>query len=200
MLAAFLCTALFNGQLIAQTLTWVATTAFLCLTPYEGHWFGKNVVAMSAGAWVLLSGVYSTIAETTPLEERFFVVFAIWVGSVWLIQDLRDVEGDKVVGRKTLPIVAGIERSRWLISYVFLPLGYAVLCAGGIIPAAPISPTATHALLAYRVLSGTDARHDHKTYMVGCPCSATSSLFQYGAICDEYHLPGLSPGVATCEW
>ncbi|KAF4590499.1 hypothetical protein EYR38_009800 [Pleurotus pulmonarius] len=164
--AAFLCTALSNSRLIAQTLTWAATTAFLCLTPYGGHWFGKNVVAMSLGTWALLSGIYSSIAETTLAEERSFAVVSIWVGLASQIQDLRDIDGDKVVGRKTLPIVAGVERSRWYISFAFLPLGYAALWAGGVVSGAPISLTAAHGLLAYRALSGTDARYDHKTYML----------------------------------
>lgn len=168
-LAAFLCIALLNAKLIAPTFTWVAMTAFLSLTPFGGHWFWKNAAAIGVGTWTLLNGVYSTVAEATPLEKRIFAVIAVWAAPAAQIQDIRDIDGDRAIGRKTLPIVAGAEQSRWLISFVCLPFSYAVLWAGGLISAAPVSLTAGHTLLAYRVLRGADARYDHKTYMVSCP-------------------------------
>ncbi|KAF4588475.1 hypothetical protein EYR40_010026 [Pleurotus pulmonarius] len=168
-LASFACAALSNGNghLIVETATWVITTAFLCLTPYGGHWFGKNSVAMGTGTWALLGGIYKTVARPSAMEERFFLVVAIWVAIAIQIQDLRDIDGDTVAGRKTLPIVAGDRRSRWLISLAFLPISYAVLWVGGIISMAPITVSTAHVLLVYRTLRGAKPKYDHKTYMVG---------------------------------
>ncbi|KAF4605188.1 hypothetical protein EYR40_003971 [Pleurotus pulmonarius] len=64
-LVAFVAVALLNGRLIVETATWVGTTVFLCWTPYGGHWFWRNSVALSAGAWALLSGMYKTVAMPT---------------------------------------------------------------------------------------------------------------------------------------
>ncbi|KAG9220438.1 hypothetical protein CCMSSC00406_0003894 [Pleurotus cornucopiae] len=166
-LAALLCIALINGQLMVETATWVVTTAFLCLTSYGGHWFGKNIVAMCTGSWALLGGIYKTIARPAETEEHFFLVVSIWVAIALQIQDLRDIEGDTAAGRKTLPIVVGDRQSRWLISFAFLPLSYATLWFGGVVSLAPTTVSAAHVLLAYRTLHGTEANYDHKTYMVG---------------------------------
>ncbi|KAF4590497.1 UbiA prenyltransferase [Pleurotus pulmonarius] len=167
-LAAFVCTALFNdnGRIIAETAMWIATTAFLCLTPYGGHWFGRNSVAMGTGTWALLGGIYKTVARPSAMEERFFLVVAIWLATAMQIQDLRDIDGDMAVGRKTLPIVAGDRRSRWLISLAFLPLSYVALWVGGIISMAPTTVSAAHVLLVYRTLRGGEVKYDHKTYML----------------------------------
>ncbi|KAL4268612.1 UbiA prenyltransferase [Pleurotus pulmonarius] len=165
-LATFLSTALFDGRLIVETATWIATTAFLCLSTYGGHWFGKNVVAMGIGSWALWGGIYKTIARPTATEERFFLVVSMWIAIALQIQDLRDTEGDTAAGRRTLPIVVGDRRSRWLISLAFLPLSYATLWLGGVISLAPSTVSAAHVLLAYRTLRGTDAEYDHKTYML----------------------------------
>ncbi|KAL4267149.1 UbiA prenyltransferase [Pleurotus pulmonarius] len=165
-LVAFVAVALLNGRLIVETATWVGTTVFLCWTPYGGHWFWRNSVALSAGAWALLSGMYKTVAMPTRSEERFFIVVAIWLATAMQIQDLRDIEGDKRTGRRTLPIVVGGRQSRWLISLAFLPLSYVVLWVGGIISMAPASVAAAHALLAYRILFGTGAGYDDRTYML----------------------------------
>ncbi|KAF7421287.1 hypothetical protein PC9H_011809 [Pleurotus ostreatus] len=173
-LAAFVGTALFNGSghLIIETATWVTTTAFLCLTPYGGHWFGRNSVAMGTGTWALLNGIYKTVARPASVEERFFFVVAIWLATAIQIQDLRDIEGDTIVRRKTLPIVIGDRQSRWLISLAFLPLSYVVLWVGGIISMAPTTVSAAHVLLGYRTWHGTEAKYDHKTYMVGLSVGA----------------------------
>jgi len=52
---------------------------------------------------------------------------ALWMGTMAHIQDLRDIKGDAVVGRKTFPLVFGDERSRWIITFLLLPLAVFVL-------------------------------------------------------------------------
>jgi 4-hydroxybenzoate polyprenyltransferase len=83
------------------------------------------------------------------------------------IQDLRDVEGDRVVGRKTLPIVYGdIVARRIIAGSTALAVG--ILWWGGILAIAPVSLVLVHAFLAYRVVRAVSGpRYDHKTYMVG---------------------------------
>ena len=46
-------------------------------------------------------------------------VLSVYAGLVGNLQDLRDVEGDRKSGRKTMPIVIGLTGSRRLLSIAF---------------------------------------------------------------------------------
>lgn len=170
-LSAFLLVAAFKPILLPETISWVFTTAFLSLTSAGNHWFGKNCVAMTVGAWSLLNGSWKAIAPWTPKSQRFAIAVAVWAGLLVQIQDLRDIKGYAVVGRKTMPLVFGERATRWIITLLLLPASIWVLWIGDIVPIAPKTLTAVHLFLGYRILNAGGSRYDHKTYMVSTSCS-----------------------------
>ncbi|KAJ7231253.1 UbiA prenyltransferase family-domain-containing protein [Mycena rebaudengoi] len=163
---AFIATAIPSPSLLAESAIWVLTAAFLCLTTAGAHWFGKNCVGMFIGPMTLLSASWRAIAPLTPPAQRYILAISLWVGATANIQDLRDVEGDQAVGRKTLTIVYGDAVARRIIfgSTVFLAVG--ILWWGGVLAIAPVSLVLVHWFLAYRVVHAVGGpRYDHKTYM-----------------------------------
>lgn len=165
-LSLFLGIAVFERTLLPETICWTFMVAFLSLTSAGNHWFGKNCVAMSMGTWALLSGSWNAIAPATLQSEHYIIAVSIWVGLTAHIQDLRDMKGDAVVGRKTLPLVFGDDGSRWIITFLFIPAAFWVLWMGDIVPLAPFTLTAIHLFLGYRIMHTRGPRYDHKTYMV----------------------------------
>ncbi|KDR74414.1 hypothetical protein GALMADRAFT_583163 [Galerina marginata CBS 339.88] len=165
-LVAFVGLALIQPSLLPETLCWVATVAFLCLTAAGNHWFGKNCVAMTTGTWALLSASWKAVAPTTLWSERYVLALALWAGLLTHIQDLRDIKGDAVVGRKTFPLVFGDEASRWIITFLLLPLAILVLWLGDIVQIAPVTVIGFHGFLGWRIMQVEGSRYDHKTYMI----------------------------------
>jgi 4-hydroxybenzoate polyprenyltransferase len=165
-LSAFLLVAAFKPNLLPETIGWVLTVAFLCLTSVGSHWFGKNTVAMATGTWSLLNASWKVIVPLTPRSQRFVIAVSAWAGLLTQIQDLRDMKGDAAVGRKTMPLVFGEKATRWIIALLLLPASIWVLWIGDIVPIAPKTLTAVHVFLGYRLLNARGSRYDHKTYMV----------------------------------
>ncbi|TDL26293.1 hypothetical protein BD410DRAFT_576058 [Rickenella mellea] len=164
-LSTFIGISLYEPSLLPETICWVLTVAFLCLTSAGSHWFGKICAAMTTGGWALLSGSWKAIAPATPKSNAYVCAVALWAGLTAHIQDLRDIRGDTAVGRKTLPVVFGDRGSRLIITNLFLPAAYWVIWMAGIVRLAPFTLAMTHITLAYRVMQTGDSRYDHKTYM-----------------------------------
>jgi 4-hydroxybenzoate polyprenyltransferase len=164
-LLVFLLVAAFKPILLPETIGWVFTAAFLSLTSGGSHWFGKNCVAMTAGTWSLLNGSWK------DRSQCFVIAMSVWAGLLTQIANLRDIKGDAVVGRKTMPLVFGERATRWIITLLLLPTSIWVLWIGDIVSIAPKILTAVHLFLGYRVLNARGSRYDHKTYMVSPSCS-----------------------------
>ncbi|TFY81381.1 hypothetical protein EWM64_g2637 [Hericium alpestre] len=165
--SAFVSIAPYEPSFLPQTLSWIATTAFLCRTSYGNHWFGKNYIGMAMEGWAMLGVSWKAIAPVTPTSDARVYALAICAAFTMHIQDLRDIKGDKAVGRKTLPLVFGDMGSRLIITFLALPAACWILSLGGIFQLSPITLGALHAILGYRVLRQGGPRYDHKTYMVG---------------------------------
>lgn len=165
-LSAYIGVAAYEVTLMPETICWILTVAFLCLTEAGGHWFGKNCVAMTTGTWALLSASWKALAPATPQSDRYVIAVAIWAGLITQIQDLRDIEGDALVGRKTMPLVFGDTASRWIVTFLLMPAGFWALWMGDIVPIAPYTLAAVHIFLGYRIMNAGGSRYDHKTYMV----------------------------------
>ncbi|TDL26779.1 hypothetical protein BD410DRAFT_782838 [Rickenella mellea] len=164
-LSTFIGISIYEPSLLPETICWVLTVAFLCLTSAGSHWFGKNCVAMTTGTWALLSASWKAIAPATPKSNTYVYAVSLWAGLITHIQDLRDIQGDAAVGRKTLPLVFGDRGSRLIITFLLLPAAYWVLWMGDIVRLAPFTLAMTHIILAYRIMQAGGPRYDHKTYM-----------------------------------
>ncbi|KAJ7743493.1 UbiA prenyltransferase family [Mycena maculata] len=165
-LAAFLGIAMISPSVLPESIGWVLMTGFLCFTAAGNHWFGKNMIGMTAGTWALLSGAWKLIHPCTPQTRDHIVGTALWFGLSLNLQDLRDFAGDLATGRKTLPIVYGNLLARKIIAFFLIPSAMAVLWWWNILSIAPASLTIAHVVLGYRVMhSAGGPRYDHKTFM-----------------------------------
>ena len=86
----------------------------------DKHWITKNIVFMSLGVMAELAAAREIIVPMEYQHWRWFVIISIWVGTTGNIQDFRDEEGDKISGRKTLPLHIGANNARMVITITFL--------------------------------------------------------------------------------
>ncbi|KAA1466785.1 hypothetical protein DENSPDRAFT_926134 [Dentipellis sp. KUC8613] len=163
--SAFVGSAAFEPTLLPAIICWVATTASLVLTPVGGNWFWKNTVSMTTGTWALFQGTWRVVAPMTPKIETYIYAVAVWTGLNMQIQDLRDIKGDRAIGRTTLPVIVGDRTSRVIMSFVFIPAAFYVLHVSRLLQLAPVTLSILHLALLYRVLRMGGPRYDHKTYM-----------------------------------
>ncbi|KAF7366833.1 UbiA prenyltransferase [Mycena sanguinolenta] len=150
------------------------------------HWFTKNLGFMSIGSLCLLHGAWGLVAPITGHQWRWALLLSSVFGIVASVQDMRDMEGDKIAGRRTLPIVLG-NNFRWVMA--------SLICAAPAVCWQLEFFRYTHWLvgvcsallslamfyIAYRVYQGGSSRYDHKTYMIltyiYCGCVAVPMLF-----------------------
>ncbi|TFY55023.1 hypothetical protein EVG20_g9472 [Dentipellis fragilis] len=163
--SAFVGSAAFEPTLLPAIICWVATTASMVLTPGGGNWFWKNTVSMTTGTWALFQASWRIVAPMTLKMETYIYAVAVWTGLNMQIQDLRDIKGDRAIGRSTLPVVVGDRASRIIMAFVFMPMAVYVLHISGILQLAPVTLGILHIALVYRVLHMGGPRYDHKTYM-----------------------------------
>ena len=85
---------------------------------YHGHCSGKQsrcCITLAGAAWTFVQPV-------TPLAWRWILVIAGIIFVLVSAQDLRDMEGDRHIGRRTVPLVFGEQPTR-----IGLAVGFALL-------------------------------------------------------------------------
>ena len=137
------------GLLIIYFYTeWITRFPLLCLIA-PGLGFGTLMVM---GTDFVLTGQYSWTAFLASLVPFFLV------NNLLLLNQFPDVEADKNVGRKHLPIKIGKEKSSW-IYIVFLLLPYAVIIYGVITGYFPLSSLIGFLSLPLVILNSRDVLH-----------------------------------------
>ncbi|KAJ7916721.1 UbiA prenyltransferase family-domain-containing protein [Mycena leptocephala] len=156
------------------TALWVFITIYTSWCGGDKHWVPKNLGFMSFGSLCLLQAAWGLVAPITAHEWQWALLLSGVFGVVASVQDMRDVDGDKIAGRRTLPIVLG-SNFRWVMAIRIPPLlalarGY----CGALL-------TLSMFYMAYRVFRGGPRKYDHKTYMIltyiYCGCIAVPMLF-----------------------
>ncbi|MFF0819642.1 MULTISPECIES: UbiA family prenyltransferase [Micromonospora] len=106
-----------------------------------GWWYSmgraplKRRVAGTAGAVVIaglltyLAGADSAGARPVPHLWVFCVAMALWMAVGALAKDLSDVPGDRLAGRRTLPVTRGVPWARRSVAAVALTVALAFLLA-----------------------------------------------------------------------
>ncbi|KAF7303831.1 UbiA prenyltransferase [Mycena indigotica] len=164
------------------TALWVFITVYTSFYGGDKHWTTKNLLFMSTGSLCLLQAAWGLAAPISGHQTRWGVLLSSVFGLVASIQDMRDVEGDKVAGRRTLPIVLGTH-FRWIMTLLvcIAPvicwqagfLHYSQRYCGAVLTMAMF-------YMALRVMTGKSSRYDHKTYMIltyiYCGCVAVPML------------------------
>ena len=82
--------------------------AYFCYVwPRPRHWLSKNSFTAVYQIFFVRLVDSLVVLHTTYAGSRVFLdlIYAMWILSTIHIQDFHDVEGDRKVGRKTLPLV-----------------------------------------------------------------------------------------------
>ncbi|KAJ7201896.1 UbiA prenyltransferase family-domain-containing protein [Mycena pura] len=168
------------------TALWVCITICLNFGNGDKHWATKNVLFMTAGPLCLFQGAWGLVAPPSAPETRWIVLLSCAFGILASLQDLRDIDWDRVAGRRTLPIILG-DNFRWVMAaltcavpaicwkleflhYSHVLVGY---CGAAL--------TLSTFYMVYRILRGSSSKYDHKTYMIltyiFCGCVAVPMVF-----------------------
>lgn len=133
-------------------LAFVVLIFLIFATLYSIKWIPKSVSRYSrlkdtyrlkslftAFAWtwitVLLPFFYFSVELSPPLFITFILIFTIiFINAVFF--DLKDIEGDKIVGTKTIPVVIGAKNTLILLAVLNTLLGIFILIStlNGLIP------------------------------------------------------------------
>lgn len=151
-------------------LLWTVT--YLLLNFYgHRHWFLKNSLPMSAGALAMLCAAWEIVLPMTAIGWQTVLTIAGFVALTSPIQDFRDIDGDRVMERKTLPISLGERPARLLIGAALLawiPVAFVFLMrpaiSGPMGKGFAISIVILEVLIAVRILTLRGPKPDHKTY------------------------------------
>ncbi len=110
--------------ILPYTLAWIAVASF---HNFWGHknWFLKNHISLTIGAFILLNSALriSNLNEMPSQIEIMIVSLAGGMGSV--TQDFKDINGDKLLERRTLPIMFG-QKIAIIITAISLTIGYGI--------------------------------------------------------------------------
>lgn len=104
-------------------LLWLVVTVLHNFGRWAKQWFTKNL-SMGLGIVAQLGAAWELVRPLTPTAWQWAVVIGAAILVLVPVQDLRDMEGDRAAGRRTLPLVIGARTSRILLALGFglLPL------------------------------------------------------------------------------
>ena len=94
---------------------------------YE-HFLIRNIIIAIGYVWCGF-GIIKVVSDGHGLSHVGYIwsgILCILIATTMDIQDLRDQEGDRLVQRKTAPLVLGDTVARW--SIVVALLGWSILC------------------------------------------------------------------------
>lgn len=164
--------ALGGDQLLVFALAWQMIFLAYNLLGLHLHWSTKNIVFIGLGTIVLLAPAWLLGGPLHSEAWRWVLVVSIAFAATLHLQDLRDTDGDRLVGRQTLPIAVGMFRARVLIALAIASLPIAIHFTLFQFPSSTTSITtelvlgATNLLVALRTLLMRNPKADHKTYML----------------------------------
>lgn len=152
-------------------LTWINND----LKAADESWFLKNGMVALALGFYNFGSLKVALGNETLISNRelgWIVIISIIILSSMHVQDLKDVAGDRLKGRETIPIIIGLEATRWtLIPPIILGTVVSTFYWGISINALSSVALASH--LVYRCIIGGDKMFDRKTWQLWCFWTAT---------------------------
>lgn len=100
-------------------IAWQIVTFMLCKWGFSDHWFTKNPVCITLGTITLLAAEWRIVDVWDKGVWAYIIVLSLWAGFGLPLQDMRDQVGDRLMGRKTLPLAIGDTNARWALSIYF---------------------------------------------------------------------------------
>lgn len=135
----FVAMAVLLGVYICLLTTWwVALVGTLCLCvayfysggpkPLAYTPFGELAAAIAMGPVIVLLAYYIQAHEITARAAITSIPIGLLIGAILLGNNIRDMEQDKLGGRRTIAILLGRERGRVLFASVFTLTYVCVVC------------------------------------------------------------------------
>ncbi|MFI6362307.1 UbiA family prenyltransferase [Nocardia sp. NPDC050630] len=157
-------------QVLAWTVLWIAAWAFHNHLGGARALWGKNA-AMVAGTIAQLAAAWQIVTPLTPAAWTWIAAIAIPLSVLVSLQDLRDIDGDLAVGRRTAAVVFGEVACRrfFAAAFVIYPIAMHFLVYRNAATVTALIGAAAALLsfvIAYRVLRWRDRRADHTTYLL----------------------------------
>lgn len=127
----FLAAATLIGLYICVESTWwLAVVGIICMMAgyfYSGGPYpiaytplGELVSGLFMGVFIILISFYIQTHALTWMSVFISIPIGILIGSINMSNNIRDLEGDKAKGRKTLPILLGKKKSVQMLSACFI--------------------------------------------------------------------------------
>ncbi|KAF7377501.1 UbiA prenyltransferase [Mycena sanguinolenta] len=162
------------------TIPWVLIDIHVNFYGGDKHWFTKNQVCLSVGSFCQLQAAWGLVAPITLHETRWAGTLSCVLGIVMNLQDLRDVEGDRIAERQTLPIVLG-DSFRWVMAVIICAAPFVCWVSDFLVGYCGFGLAVSMFYVAYRVVSGDSREYDHRTYMIFtyiyCGCISVPGIF-----------------------
>jgi 4-hydroxybenzoate polyprenyltransferase len=165
--------ALGGLPILGWAIAWQAIFLSYNFLGLHQHWFTKNTVFITLGTIVQLAPAWGLSAPLEPVAWRWILVVAASFGFTLHLQDLRDVQGDHLVGRRTLPIVIGQKWTRRLLAVGIglLPLvtHFGLVRSGSFrlsVVVLEVALTLLNLVVAVRTLRLSSPQADHRTYIL----------------------------------
>ncbi|MEV2224745.1 UbiA family prenyltransferase [Nocardia vinacea] len=157
-------------QVLEWTVLWIVAWAFHNHFGGARALWGKNA-AMVAGTIAQLAAAWQIVTPLTPTAWTWIAAIAIPLSVLVSLQDLRDIDGDVAVGRRTAVVVFGELACRrfFAAAFVIYPVAmYFLVYRDAPAPAALLGVAAAllSFVIAYRVIRRRDRRADHTTYLL----------------------------------
>ncbi|RFU63643.1 1,4-dihydroxy-2-naphthoate polyprenyltransferase [Peribacillus saganii] len=145
---SFYGTALLLGVYICmQTSWWLALIGAICMTvgyfytggpvPIAYTPFGELMAGFFMGVLIILISFYIQTGFVSSTAVLVSIPIAILVGTILLANNIRDLDGDKENGRKTLAILFGHDKAICLLAGMFI---VSYLWVVGMVVAGLVSP------------------------------------------------------------
>ncbi|NWF80201.1 MAG: UbiA family prenyltransferase [Chloroflexi bacterium] len=154
------------------TLLWQVALVLHNLGSWSRHYATKNLV-MTLGSVAQLAAAWQMVRPITPTVWAWILVPALTLLTHVSLQDMRDIAGDRLVGRRTFPIVFGEWPGRLFLALAFALLPVAthvvLLAPEGLRPDVLVLDLLLAAIclvIAGRVLWLRSPAADHVTYML----------------------------------
>lgn len=134
---AFFAAAALLGVYICMTSTWwIAVIGLICMAtgyfytggplPIAYTPFGELVAGFFMGMVIILLAYYIQTGTISPISIIISIPIAFLVGNIMLSNNIRDLDGDKENGRKTLAILIGRKKAIIFLASMFAA-SYAVI-------------------------------------------------------------------------
>ncbi len=167
----FVALAVGGIRLAGWALAWQAVIIAYNFLGLDRHWFTKNVIFITGAAFLQLGAAWEVVHPLTETGLVWLVTISGVFGVTLNLQDLRDIAGDRRMGRKTLPIVWGERGARLATasSILAIPLVLHALVFGdapAVILLVELVLGAMNVWVAWRVIWRTGPEADHRTYML----------------------------------